>query len=502
MVEVGIYFGPEFISITQFKGKKVLKNIILSRKEIIGSVVEQKHPEEVKLATALKGEFIKNGISPIEVNVSLAGEDLIVRTFDLPIFLSKKELEYTAIAFEAKKYIPFKIEELVFDFKLKHDRKDKKILVLFVGIKKEILDKYLAIFKELQITVKSIEYAGFGNLRLLRSSGLKDKGIIGFINVDLEEETNFIVCQDGFPLFSRDILLGQITTPVKGKISLMDKLKSEIRVSLDYFQRKFPTKPIDTAVLLCSSKTRPEILELIKSLDLLTVPLDVSRVFAGDELEVTTAPAKSYATAIGGIQKLRYPINLLTPAVKAEEESTGGLPIEITEIKINPKAVLLSILIISLSLGWGWFRRIPLQIELKSIRAAQPKIAGVTGNETLSTITGVEQQLSHKINVLDKVVKNRFYLSEALEIIPRYLPKGAWLTSFSFNTVHDGWEFKFEGSVYLNDPDREFAAVNDIVLGLKNEPKFGKYFKDINVVSMERTQLAELEVTKFAILCH
>ena len=57
--------------------------------------------------------------------------------------------------------------------------------------------------------------------------------------------------------------------------------------------------------------------------------------------------------------------------------------------------------------------------------------------------------------------------------------------------------------VSLGDPDKEFTAVNDLVLGLKNDPKFSQRLKEINPVSIESGALGKqkLEVTKFEILC-
>jgi len=288
MSDFGIYFGPKVINITEVKKEKLLTNISIVQTRITGPE-EPKVPDEIKLAPALRGEFIKNKISPSNVNLTLPGEDVIIRTFDLPIFLSKREIKYDTIAFEAKKYIPFDIEDIVFDFRRYPDRKNKKNIILFVGIKKEILKKYINTFKQLHIQIRLIEYAGFSILRLLRLGGLNDRGIFGLLNADLEEETNFLVCEDGFPLFSRDINLipepetensakkkdfdkeGKITSTAK--LIFIEKLKSEIRISLDFFRRKFPTKLLKKIIILTLPQFQTEIATSIKDLGLSTVPL-------------------------------------------------------------------------------------------------------------------------------------------------------------------------------------------------------------------------------------
>ena len=91
-----------------------------------------------------------------------------------------------------------------------------------------------------------------------------------------------------------------------------------------------------------------------------------------------------------------------------------------------------------------------------------------------------------------------------MNIIPRIMPEGAWLSSFSFRARKDRLEFGLDGMVSLADSDKEFDAVNDIVLGLRNESNFSQRFKEIEVISMEKTESAKLklEVIKFVILCH
>ena len=356
----------------------------------------------------------------------------------------------------------------------------------------------------MQIQVGLIEYAGFSILRLLRSGGIKDSGILGLLNIDLEDEINFVVSQNGFPLFSRDITLA-LGSEAEAKSNFMDKLTSEIRISLDFFRRKFPTKSLDRIVILSSRKFQAEIAALIKDLGLSTVFLETSS-FLGENLGFSSALVKSYATAISNIRKLRYPINLLKPAIKkveAKELPTPALPIAITAIRISPKTILLALLIIFLTLGWGWYRRLPLENRLRAMIESQPKIEGISGEQSTIQLTQLEKQYIEKVNTMKDVLKNRFYLTEVIDIIPRVLPRGAWLTSLSFHAGRNELKLDLDGVVFLADSDKEFIAVNDIVLGLKNDPKFNRHFKEINIVSMQRFILGalKLEATNFKITC-
>ncbi|MFC1657891.1 pilus assembly protein PilM [Candidatus Omnitrophota bacterium] len=505
MSEFGIYFGTEVISIAEFKGRKEAARFFsVPKTGLLKSTPEEKEAKGSKLASILKEAFAKNSIAPNNVNIALSGENLIIRTFDLPVFLSRQELEYPAIAFEAKKYIPFKIEEIVFDFRLLPDKKNKKILVLFAGIKNETLRRYFALFEELGIKIRLIEYSGFSILRLLDLSRFKYKGVLGLLSLDFQEETNFIVCQDGFPLFTRDITL---TSKSQGedKADLIKGLKSEIRISLDYFRRKFPTKSLQNLVILSPPEFHAEIGTLTKDLGLSAAPLEISK-FLGNQIKFSSALLRSYSTAVSRTQKLRFPINLLKPAMKKEEVkglSIQAIPALMKMIKINPKVALIAFLIIAVTAGWGFSRILPLENTLKIARSNQPVIQGISAGGNLKFLEQTEAEYTGKMKVMKEILGSRFYLTEAFDIIPYLMPQGAWLDAISFKAQENALELKLEGVVFLRNSNKEFEAVNDFILALKKDSKFSRNFREINVFSMERVAFKKLdsEVTKFKLLC-
>lgn len=63
------------------------------------------------------------------VAVSLPSQDILLRFFSLPL-LPKSEWE-AAIKFEARKHIPFRTDELVWDYHALEDRAHKQISVVF-----------------------------------------------------------------------------------------------------------------------------------------------------------------------------------------------------------------------------------------------------------------------------------------------------------------------------------------------------------------------------------
>ncbi len=249
MNSLGIYFGNKDINLVEANGKKILNNIRLPHPKLEVSELEEKVPADVKIIALLKDAFRSYHINAGEAVFCISGYDLIVRTFEIPL-LPQSELR-GAVSFEAKKYIPFKLDDLDYDFQVFFDKENKTSLVLFVGIKKEILANYVSFAKQLNLKINALEYSAFSVLRFLKLAGIGDAGVIASLCFDLnnEDEANFTVFEDGFSLFSRDFDFtgepaGFEKTTESDLLEKQVKLKKEIRTSFDYYNRKFPDKAV------------------------------------------------------------------------------------------------------------------------------------------------------------------------------------------------------------------------------------------------------------------
>ncbi|MFZ2937190.1 MAG: hypothetical protein WA066_00600, partial [Candidatus Omnitrophota bacterium] len=139
---LGVYFGPKIITLVETKGKKISNTVQIKRSLISPGELEEKVPDEVKIVALFKDELRKNNIDAKEAVICLSGKDLIIRTFEIPVMPANELVNI--INFEVKKYIPFKVEDLIADFQTKLDKLSRRNQILYVGIKKEVLNKYLS----------------------------------------------------------------------------------------------------------------------------------------------------------------------------------------------------------------------------------------------------------------------------------------------------------------------------------------------------------------------
>ncbi|MDD5246986.1 MAG: pilus assembly protein PilM, partial [Candidatus Omnitrophica bacterium] len=306
---LGIYFGPTTICLVETTGKKIINAVKIPRTALSQDDLEEKVPEEVKLVAVFSDEFRNSNIQAQEATLALSGKDLIVRTFELPV-LPANELD-NAITFEAKKYIPFKAEDLVSDFQVEFDKKTKKNIVLYIGIRKDILDKYFAIFKQLGIKLSNVDYSAFSVLRMLKLAGAGQSGVIGLMSMDSQEddEANFMVLDNGFPVFSRDITLA---SPAEGaglpaettREQLLDKLKTELRISLDYYNRKFPQKKIVNMFFITDENLRYELEFFVREMELSVQFVNTAKYLGKDQV-FSLSVIKGFGGALARVVKTK-----------------------------------------------------------------------------------------------------------------------------------------------------------------------------------------------------
>jgi hypothetical protein len=510
MNSLGFYFGPKFISVISSSGKKILNNIQISTSTFQSTDLEEKVPDEVKIVAIFQDELRRNKVSAKEAGITLSSKDLIVRTFEMPV-LPANELA-SAINFEAKKYLPFRVEELVLDYQLLFDRVSRKNLVALMGIKKEALEKYRSIFRQLNMEISSIEYSAFSLLRLLKLTGVADKGVVAVACLDLtgEDEINFAVLDNGFPLFSRDITLigapGEqplppVSAPGEETESVLDKLKSEIRVSLDYYKRKFATRSPSKVIFISGPDYQPDLETFIKDMGLGVEFLDTR--FLGKSIPFSLNLLKGYSASLNKSIKTKIVLSATRAKTQPAKEALARVELAtlISGIKIEPKWIAAGAIIVAATFGYGLFNIMNVQKEIQEVKAKRPATGAVNPDASYEELVNINNDYRQKIEVLDNTIKKQLYLTSPLDAIPRLAPDGIWLVNFAYKKDDKNTGLILDGVAYLKDSAKELDLINTFFRKLKEDTVFSQYFKLIDLVSMDATTTEGEKATKFQIVC-
>lgn len=516
MDSFGIYFGPKTITIAQARGGRLLNSVRIPQPAVSADSLEEESLAKarlIQLVALIKDELRKNKLEAKKVNLCLSGRDLIIRTFEIPL-LPRAELK-SAVNFEAKKYIPFKGEDIVSDFQIEYDRTHKLNQALFVAIKKQSLERYVSVLGQLGLEIEGIEYSAFSLLKFLKAAGQRSDSITALISADLEEEdeTNFLVLKDGFPLFSRDFTLFELTelaaktqsTPDRG--AALEKLKNEIRVSLDYFHRKFSDKSIQRAVLISNPAYHSELEAMMKELGLPAQFVAFNKLdrILGRAFSFNLDLLKGYSSSLNIGTKLKLHLLAARGKPEAEEAAASAISERLLDfligLRIDFRVVVAAVLLCAAVVGAGILRTLPVKKELQGIIASRPQAGSVSADASYQELTGTEAGYQKKLKTFDKLIKGQLYLTEVLDVIPRVMPEGLWLNDFKYrNEDNKQAELLMQGTCYLGDRARELEAIDKFLSDLRADPGFRKFFKTLTIVSVERKEApGGIEVSDFTV---
>lgn len=163
-------------------------------------------------AKAIKRVLGQNKIKTKSVYTSVGGTSVVVRYIVLP-YMTQKELR-DVIRFEAEGYIPFDVRQVVLDCEILREfveRGEKKIEVLLVAAKEEIIGQHMEIMKKVNLKPLAINVDTFAvedSWELSGSSGIKEENeIIALIDIGARV-TNINIIERKRSSFNRDVLVG------------------------------------------------------------------------------------------------------------------------------------------------------------------------------------------------------------------------------------------------------------------------------------------------------
>jgi len=220
------------------------------------------------------------------VVTAVSGKSVIVRYLTM-VRMSDEDLR-NAIKFEADKYIPFDVDEVVLDAQRLEDApgaraglQDNEMRVLLVAVKRSLIEDHVQLIQSIGLEPEIIDVDAFalGNayeLRRLMAAGVDDGDrAVALLDVGANK-TNINVLRGGCSYFTREIYLGgddfssaiakrvgcenhqaeqlkrdpgdRYETVRDAVLPSVDDLGNEIHLSFDYFENQCD-RPVDEVLL-------------------------------------------------------------------------------------------------------------------------------------------------------------------------------------------------------------------------------------------------------------
>jgi hypothetical protein len=502
---VGIYISSKYVDIAQVDGSASSPRLVNFLRQDITTKAEDEKQEQnnqVKELYDTSGTVlaIKEGLSKIgskshDVNTVLSSGDVMIRYFDMPP-LPRSE-QQTAVKFEAKKYIPFKLEEVVSDFRILPSQKDKKTIdVFFIAATKDRLDSHLDIFSKASTRPVNIDIVPFALLRmLLISKKVLPKENIAILYFDSDKDTVSVhMMEAGMPFLSRDIKIG-----TDDNDALSEKLASELRVSIDYFHRQRPHTEIHK-IAICGHSELPRVDSYLSE----ELKVVVERIEGMPNVKNSDQAPPSALVATGaallGLGRSAYSINLSPFAVDVRKRVFATRLI--TQAIVAAAVLIITYILSSISLQRA-------SSGLRAVRQRGDKLPAVTQGLPLKSLERMKEQRTESIKFLQLMLNNRISLAAKLARVSAKLVDGVWISSLD---IRNGFikksdyyptgqydEFSISGKCFLEDPSKESARVNEFYRSLNEDKSFSDGFETIELGSIEKVSSGDYQITSFKI---
>ena len=164
---------------------------------------------EENIQSSLKTLLNELNPSAKDVNVSLSAPHAIVRFINMPRM--KEEDLRNSLKYEAEKYIPFNINEVVIDVSILQDiaEDQNQMKVLLAAAKKTIIEQRLAVLKNCGFSASLIDIDSFACFNAFCNAQDKRSKTDNIVLLNIgHSQSNVVILKDDKPFFTRDIQIG------------------------------------------------------------------------------------------------------------------------------------------------------------------------------------------------------------------------------------------------------------------------------------------------------
>jgi type IV pilus assembly protein PilM len=224
------------------------------------------------LADIIRSTMSELDLRPEDVNLGFSGPGVIVRFVDLPR-MTRDQLE-GALSFEAEKYIPFNVNDVVMDFIILGDSLEKgKMRVLLAAAKKDLVQERLELMRSLNMDINVLDIdslAVFNAFLATNDQNVEENSAFFHFG---HSQGDVLVATGETPAFIRQIQIGgkdiaagiekdegasddplpllldkvpqkfdESVTGLSTTSSILDDIARELQLSFGYFENRYNTK--------------------------------------------------------------------------------------------------------------------------------------------------------------------------------------------------------------------------------------------------------------------
>jgi Tfp pilus assembly protein PilN len=498
---LGIYFGIEGVAIAEVEKKKLTSSVYLPF-----SVLEEEIATYEELNTKIKTEaLLQRGLRKVKTEavdavIGLPERDLTFRILEMPM-MRKKEL-CLALPLEIEKYIPFKIEDVCWDYKDRNVVREKKVSVGFLCAKKEQIEDTREVLENVSLRLAGVDSSALAGVDALFSMGKISRKTRNFVVLFYEgPEAEICIYNDHFPVFSR---YTKVPTSPDGAFNTT-RFVDDIRLTLEYYRREVGRAPIEKFYLVAMERDLSAFASVGDELGIPAERLAVETIFEEQRLS-SLYEYKAFALAARAMGKNGTGFNLVRESGDASandkdilnyfksQASEGPLNTNVIGGIVFIGAVVYSVLAL-------YFKNQIEPLVLQNSEIAQKinelKIVNKDEGALESTLSKLQQYYKH----ISEVAVPPKYSSELLNAMKDCVTEGLWFdeVSVGIDDASRRTSLNVDGYVYIESAQLENESLQDWVERIKRTDTVAKYKLQVRLNAMERVALGEYTVTRFQV---
>lgn len=425
--------------------------------------------DEKDLSQTLKPNLEKLGFNNNPLVLCLARHQATCRHLKLPTS-SIPEIEKIA-SLQAARYLPYPANELITGFQIISTDAQNFTHINLVIVHRNVIERYLAIFKELNIKNFNIVLSSYGLSNLYCYLNPQDSGSLMVIDIDSREAESVIISNKKI-VFSRYFKIN------RGQTGWEDLFIDEVNNTRDAYFKEASQEAPERIVILGEKDKQQALSELLnKRLKVKAGALPFAKAIGlTDELKDKVLNSEnSFSLLIGlGLGSSLESLNLLPDEEKAKLDRIARLK-ELTRIALSIAVItLLWVVIINKNLDNKTMYLARLKQELSKVSHEAAPL-----EEAKKRIMLVENSSQKRISGLDVLYE-----------LHRLLPQEASLLNLGYEE---------DNQVILHGEAAQLNTVFALVSKLQDSSVFKKFNIKVRYATAKRGQTGEM--VDFEIIC-
>ena len=454
--------------------------------------------KEEYIIEAIKKIFSENNVKPGNVVTAMPSEETMVRYFQMPKI--PKQERAAAINFEAKRYIPFHMEDVVSDFQvLPNKTVQNNMDVVFVAVKKNVVEQYVNMLTSAGVKPVIIESAPFSLMRAFNAAQQIDTKVnTAIVDINISA-LNITILRSGVPYIIRDIPLFETTSEEKSFEPVFEKILAEIKLSFDFYEKQFPSEVIDKIIIY--SKLPLENWHEIVGKEL-QIPIETGDPLRGIKVKSGVVPARvaiCFGLALRGLTEPFIDINLFKEKLFVYNKKELFLKMVLLEASL---AVFLLIIFKVFTMRAA----VPLTNELSKTLSERPKVEVNVKSDSIPDLEKIKNEMESRKAILENIITSRTYLTPRMQDIARFMPQGMWLNEVNFEEKLDKKNLSkitrflnIKGYHVIPERIGEKDAVNIFLSKLKESKEISNGMPRADIVSVKKIDMYGKKITSFEI---